>query len=81
MSSLPDPEKYWSSLPTVPQIMMDWLKDKGVHPLTIGSGQNTPIKFAHGHCAADGWFDTEPSGPACFAILVEDGAGVIDLIF
>lgn len=81
MTTSSDPLQHWRTLPVVYTIMMQWLVTKGVHPLTIGSGQKTPIKFAHGRCAADGWFDPEPSGPACFAFLVEDGAGVIDLAF
>jgi hypothetical protein len=81
MSSLPDPDKYWSSLSTIPQIMFDWLLAKGVHPLSVGSGSNSPLKVAHGNCAADGWFDPDPSGPACFAVLVEDRAGPIDVAF
>jgi hypothetical protein len=81
MPSLPDPDKYWSSLSTIPQIMFDWLLNKGVAPLSVGSGINSPLKIAHGNCAADGWFDAEAAGPACFAILVEDSAGPIDVAF
>lgn len=76
-----DPNAYWSSLPTIPQVMMDWLKDKGVHPLTIGSGQNAPIKVARGYCADDGWFDVDPSGDPHFGILVEDRGGPVDVAF
>lgn len=78
---MPDPRERWHSLPVIRQIMINWLVAKGVHPLTVGSGPNTPLKVAHGNCAADGWFDPDPSGPACFAILIEDKAGPIDLAF
>ena len=81
MPSLPDPDKYWPSLPTIPRIMFDWLLGKGVAPLSVGSVINNPLKFAHGHCAADGWFEADASGQACFAILVEDLAGAIDIAF
>ena len=76
-----DPIQYWHSLPVVRTIMMQWLASKGVHPLTIGSGQNTPLKVARGYCADDGWFDTDPSGDLHIAILIEDSAGSIDVAF
>jgi len=75
------PQAYWQNMATIPQIMMDWLASKGVHPLTIGSRENTPLKIAHGHCADDGWFEADPSGDPHIGILVEDSAGPIDVGF
>ena len=46
MPSLHDPDKYWSSLPTIPKVMFDWLLAKGVNPLAVGSGPNPPLKLA-----------------------------------
>jgi hypothetical protein len=76
-----NPLDYWRSLPVINQVMMDWLMDNGVNPLTIGSGQNAPLKVARGHCADDGWFDVDPSGDPHFGILVEDRGGPVDVGF
>lgn len=81
MPSLHDPDKYWSSLPTIPKVMFDWLLAKGVNPLAVGSGPNPPLKLAHGRCADDGWFDVDPSGEPHIAILIEDSGGPIDVAF
>lgn len=76
-----DPLQYWRSIPVIPQITMNWLASNGVHPITIGSGENTPLKIAHGYCSVGGWFDADPSGDPHIGILIEDSAGSIDVAF
>jgi len=78
---VPNPQDHWRSLPVINQIMFDWLLDKGVAPLSVGSGINSPLKVVCGNCAADGWFDTCPAGDPHIGILVEDRAGPIDVAF
>jgi len=78
---MPDPREHWQSLPVIRQIMFDWLLAKGIHPLAVGSGPNSPLKVAHGQCADDGWFDVDPSGDPHFGILVEDRGGPVDVAF
>jgi hypothetical protein len=39
------------------------------------------LKVAWGLCAKDGWFDPNDYGPACYAVPIDDGRGVIDVGF
>ncbi len=75
------PSEFYSTLPVISQPMIDHLLDRGVEPLALGSGANWPLKVANGLCASDGWFDAEDFGPACYAVPIDDGDGVVDVGF
>jgi hypothetical protein len=75
------PYEFYSTLPVIPQPMIDHLLDRGVEPLALGSGANWPLKLANGLCATDGWFDADEFGSNCYAVPIDDGSGVIDLGF
>ena len=78
---MPDPKTFYRSLPVIPQAMIDYLLDRGVEPLALGSGANWPLKGARGVYASDGWFDPVEFGSACYAVPIDDGDGVIDVAF
>lgn len=78
---MPNPTSFYRSLPVIPQSMIDHLLDRGVDPLTLGSGADWPLKVARGLCANDGWFDPVDFGSACYAVPIDDGDGVIDVAF
>jgi len=75
------PQRFWQSLPVIPQGMIDLLLSQGVDPLAIGSAANPPLKVSIGQCAADGWFLPNETENLCITIPVDDGAGLIDVAF
>lgn len=76
-----DPQRFWRSLPVIPQRIIDLLLGQGIDPLAIGLGANPPLKIATGECAADGWFEPDEHGRPCIAVPIDDGDGVIDVGF